>query len=165
MSFEVSLLISSVKVAYDMAKSILTLKTESEKAEQFINLRDTILSIQNQAMNMAEKHKEILKDNDLLRNKLVELEKWKEIAGEHELKEVAPGLRVQIKKGTNQTVIKKAAWFCPVCFENHKIFPLQREYDLDTSGSYICPGCKFTYQWDEGTGFAHADIAPSIGEY
>ena len=95
----------------------------------------------------------------------MELEKWAETDRQHELREVAPGIRVFVRKGLDDTAIKKTDWFCPKCWHEKIQMPLQREYDSGSSASYICPSCKFPFQWDEGGGFAHADIAPSIGDY
>lgn len=165
MSDSVSTFFTSLLATIEFAKAVYAFNKTTEINQEIAPLLEMILSMENNVLTMKSFIHKLEEENETYRKELMELKDWGKIKAQYKLIEVAPGIRAQVRKGTDSDNIKKVEWMCPACFNKRIEAPLQREYDFETSGSYICPECKFPYRWEDGSSFAHADIAPSFGEY
>lgn len=77
----------------------------------------------------------------------MEFEKWSEVENQHELKEVMPGIRAYIRKGLNESEIKKVEWACANCWNDKIKSILQLENENDYVSFYVCPRCKHPFKW------------------
>jgi hypothetical protein len=138
---EIASVFTSVKVAYDIAKGIGSLKSEVERNESISKILDILLSVQSDALQMQEKHHLLLREKDNLEKKLMELEKWSETEIQYELKEVARGFFVYAYKKPDN-LGKPDHWICANCYKDRKASILQLVSGSMIKKRYFCPNCK-----------------------
>jgi DNA-directed RNA polymerase subunit RPC12/RpoP len=162
---EISSFVTSVRTAIEMGKGIFSTKKAVEIQQKILPFLEKLIVLEKEALAMQVRIRELEEEKETYRKKVLEFEKGEEIVSQYELKEVAPGIRVYIRRGTNETDFKKVEWVCPYCFSQRIKSSLQREYGSQTSGSYICIKCKSQFSWDEGGDIASVYNPPSIGKY
>lgn len=147
---------TSAKVAYDIAKGISALKTEVERNQAVSKVLEVLLSVQNDALLMKEKHSLLLTEKDTLIKKISEFEKWSEIESQYELKELAPGVPVYAYKKTDETT-QPFHLLCANCFsKKQKGHYVQSE--MTYSGiHYKCLNCD-----KEINDYSHKRPMPSV---
>ena len=145
---ETSVLVTSIKTAYDIAKGISSIKSELERNEAISKVTEVLRSVQQDALLMYEKHSLLLHEKDAPAKKLMEFEKWDKTASQYELKELAPGILAYIRK-KNSDSGDPVIWICPYCYDKKEESFLQLEYDYGTSISYFCPNrdCKTSFRY------------------
>ena len=144
---EISSLIASSKSAYDIAKGISSAYVQMKTDERTTELLRILLSVQADALSVNAIAQKLQEEKYELTQKLMEFEKWSEVEGQHELKEVMPGIRVYIRKGLNEPEIKTVEWACTNCWNDKVKSILQLENENEYVSSYICPRCKYPFKW------------------
>ncbi len=141
MSFDPASLFASAKTAYDIVKSISSLNTEVERNQAVSKVLEVLLSVQNDALSMKEKHSLLLSEIDNLKKKISEFEKWSETENQYRLKEIGTGVFVYAYNQTNKST-EPYHWLCAKCFADKKKSIFQRER-RDTRGThYKCHNCN-----------------------
>ncbi len=133
-------LFTSAKVAYDIAKGISALKTEVEINQAVSKVLEVLLSVQQDALSMQKEHSLLLTEKNNLINKISEFEKWSEVEGQYELKEIAPGVHVYAYKKTDKST-EPMHLLCTNCFsKKQKGFYIQSETTYGGT-KYKCLNC------------------------
>ena len=141
MAIDPASLFTSVKAAYDIAKGINALHTEVERNQAVSKVLEVLLSVQNDALLMKEKHSLFLHEIDDLKKKILEFEKWSEIGRQYELKEIAPGVFVYAYKNTKEAT-EPPHWLCAKCFNTDKKKSILQRLHHDGHGvHYKCHTC------------------------
>jgi hypothetical protein len=138
---EIASLFTSIKVAYDIAKGINSLKSEVERNESISKILEILLSVQSDALLMQEKHLFLLRDKDNLEKKIMEIEKWSETETQYELKEVARGFFVYAYKKSDDSM-KPIHWLCANCYKDRKASIIQLISGNMMKKRYLCPNCE-----------------------
>jgi len=138
---EIASLITSVKAAYDIAKGINSLKAEVDRNQSISNLLEILLSVQSDAFTMQVKQQELLQENDNLRKKIIEFEKWSETEKQYELKEIYSGVFVYAYKKPDDSE-DPMHWLCTKCYKEKKASIIQLSNEVASGKYYICPTCK-----------------------
>lgn len=132
---------ASAKTAYDIAKGINTLKTDVERNKAVSKILEVLLSVQNDALSMKEKHSLLLTEKDNLAQKIMEFEKWDKVELQYELKEIASGVFVYVYKKTNNSS-QPEHYLCAKCYQDRKKSIFQRTNQNLHGTKYICHTCK-----------------------
>ncbi len=141
MAFDPASLFASAKTAYDIAKGISTLNTDVERNQAVSKILEVLLSVQNDALLMKERHSLFLSEIDDLKKKIAEFEKWSEIESQYQLKEIASGVFVYAYKNTNKAN-EPYHWLCAKCFNTDKKKSIFQRFSHDGSGvHYKCHTC------------------------
>lgn len=150
MAFELSALVSSIRVAYDLAKGIGSLKLETERNKAVADILRVLVSVEHDSIALKEKYDLMLEEKDALAEKLVKLEDWKLTEKRYELK--------QLHRGVFAYVLKEAAqakepihWLCTNCWSQKKKSILQAKYDTETAARYVCLACPAEIHWKKGS--------------
>jgi rubrerythrin len=138
-------IITSVKVAYDIAKGISSLKSEVERNEAVSKVLEVLISVQFQASAVLAHNHDLETEKYNLAKKIVEFENWAETERNHETTEVIPDIRVYIAKGLDDKVRQSANWYCTNCWTDKIQSILHLENKNDYVVSYFCPKCKNTF--------------------
>lgn len=143
---EISTLVTSSKVAYDIAKGLTSVYVDDKVRERTSELLGILLSVQGDALSVNAKHQELLQEKYNLEKKILEFEEWSATKNNYELKELAPGFPAYLRKKLDDH-IDFPVWICPYCYDKKKESPLQCEHNLETAIYYFCPECKTTFHW------------------
>jgi predicted RNA-binding Zn-ribbon protein involved in translation (DUF1610 family) len=138
---EISSLISSTKVAYDVAKGISSLKAEVERNEAIAKILEVLITVQTHALAVQAKTQELEVEKYDLTKKLMEFEQWAEIEQQYELKEIATGIFVYSYKIVDNPT-KPRHWLCPKCYQERKAHIMQLQLSGAQVKHYLCPNCK-----------------------
>ncbi|MFA5353485.1 MAG: hypothetical protein WC291_04605 [Thermodesulfovibrionales bacterium] len=133
-------LFASAKVAYDIAKGILSLKTEVERNESIAKLLETLLSVQGDALLLQKEYHALLTEKKDLEEKLKTYDRWEETKALYVLKEVAPGVFVYAYE-TAKNSTTPAHLICPNCYMNRKASILQVLTESVYGKTLFCPNC------------------------
>ena len=141
MAFDPATLFASAKTAYDIAKGISALNTDVERNQAVSKILEVLLSVQNDALLMKEKHSLFLTEIDNLKKKISEFEKWSEIESQYDLKEIAAGVFVYAYKKTDKA-IEPSHWLCAKCFNTDKKKSIFQRFSHNSHGvHYKCHTC------------------------
>jgi hypothetical protein len=106
-----------------------------EKVEELIN---AIIPLQSIILSLQAENSAYIREIQNLEKKLREVENWAKEVESYELKEVAPGIHVYVKKSESGHT-KPVVYLCPNCFDvNHKKSILQ----TSVRGYHRCLNCK-----------------------
>ncbi len=164
MSFDPASLFASAKTAYEIAKGISSLNTEVERNQAVSKVLEVLLSVQNDALSMKEKHSLLLSEIDHLKKKISEFEKWSEIERNYELKEIASGIFVYVykKSDVNRDPMH---WLCAKCFNTEKKKSILQRTGQDGRGThYKCHTCNSDIL-DHSNPVQYRPPSHSIGEW
>jgi len=138
---EVTALITASKTAFDIAKSVMSLKGEVERNESVSKLLETLLSVQAQALDVQAKAQGLEIENHELKKKLMEVEDWKNTEENYELKDLGAGTFVYSYKRADDSD-EPMHYLCPKCFSEKKKSILT-ERDVYKGRAYKCWTCSF----------------------
>lgn len=140
---ELTSLITSAKVAYDIAKGIGSLQIEVERNKSISELLNILISVQSDALSMQEKHSSLIQEKDGFQKKLLDFENWDNDQINYIRKEVTPHCFVYIEKKANQSG-ENPPWYCPNCWNDRKKSIL----NYDASGvahHHSCVKCDYKF--------------------
>jgi hypothetical protein len=134
----ISAAVSSLKVATDLTKGILSISKQVAVQEKVIELQGVILSINSELLSIQNEYSQALSKMNSLEQKIKEYDDWKIIQEKYELKKVGIDIFVySLKEDTNK---EPSHWLCAKCFNEKKVSILQRRFpDL---GIFDCHTCK-----------------------
>lgn len=139
---EISSLITSSRVAYDIAKGLTSVYVDDKVRDRTSELLGILLTVQADALSVQSKHQEVLKEKDNLEKKIIEFENWAETERNHETAEVIPDIRVYIAKGLDHHARQSANWYCTNCWTDKVQSILHLKAKGSALISYFCPKCK-----------------------
>jgi len=137
---EISTGYTSLKLAFDIAKSLNTVNTQVQINEARISLQQLILDAQASlsAANEAQiKSAERIRE---LEEKIVSMKTWDVEAERYELKNIYSGAVAYVLKPSAQG-LEAPHWLCANCFSNkHKSF-LQEQMQMQSKMIFKCATC------------------------
>jgi len=138
---EIGSLLTSSKVAYDIAKGISALKSEVDRNESISKILEVLLTVQTNALSVNAIAQELQQEKYNLEKKILEFENWTETERQYELKEIATGIFVYTyKKSKNLT--EPMHWLCAKCYNERAKSILQRIKKTMAGVAYACHNCK-----------------------
>lgn len=138
---ELSALLSSSKVAYDIAKGVSALKSDVDRNESISKILEILLSVQTQALSVNKIAQELQEEKHELTRRVMEFERWFETEQQYELKEIATGIFVYSYKVADNPS-KPMHWLCPKCYQEKKAHIIQFESESAGGTHYLCPNCN-----------------------
>ena len=82
---EISAAFTSLKVAADIIKGILSLNKDSTINSKVIELQSVILTLQSELSSMQSKHEEIIQAKSDVEKELIQLKNWETTASQYDL--------------------------------------------------------------------------------
>jgi len=143
---EIELFFNSLTATISIARGLHSLGKTTEINQKIAPLLEMILAMETNILSMKSFVHKLEEENEAYRKKLVEFENWAETDGQHELREVMPGIRVCIRKGLNDKEVQESVWYCANCWKDKIQSPLQLQNKNDYVISYFCPECKTPFK-------------------
>jgi len=139
----ITAVLSSLSIATKFLKGSLEKIKDMAVREKVEELLNAIIPLQSMILSLQAENSAYIREIQNLEKKLREVENWaKEVEG-CELKEVAPGILVYVKKpesGHTEPIV----YLCPNCFDvNHKKSILQ----VASTGYHKCLNCKNGFEF------------------
>jgi len=133
--------ITGLKVASDIAKGFLEIKSMAEVQGKVIELQSSILSAQSSALAANADQAAMADEIRKLRDQLAQLQAWSQERQRYQLTALEPGifaftLKADLSEG------EPAHWVCARCFIKGEKFLLQNQGDFYGSTEYLCNGCN-----------------------
>jgi superfamily II helicase len=128
------LTVNFVKNSIDKIKDVAV----REKVQELLN---TIIPLQSIILSLQSTNSTLIQEKDALEQKLREIENWNQEASSYQLKELAPGVYVYVKKKGVQTT-EPIYYICAKCYKERKIYILQRTKHDYAGIHYICHSCS-----------------------
>ena len=139
---EIATLISSIKTAIDITKSISNLvKNNSPLDDKTRELTHTIIDTQGQILSMYAEYQKVLQSNHDISQKLMEFENWEKEKIKYKLVEIGKGV-VVYKFDPIQDPSIPEYYICKNCYNNKIASILDPIYIHDDDSRYVCPRCK-----------------------
>ncbi len=133
--------ITGLKVASDIAKGFLDLKSMAEVQGKVIELQSSILSAQSSALAANADQAAMADEIRKLREQLALLQAWGEEKRRYQLVALEPGIFAFALKSDSASG-EPAHWVCARCFNKGEKFVLQNQGDFYGSSEYLCNGCN-----------------------
>lgn len=137
---EIGSLLTSSKVAYDIAKGISALKSDVDRNESISKILEVLLTVQTNALSVNAIAQELQEEKYALTQKIMEFEKWSETENQYELKEIAIGVFVYSRNSAMASSEPKH-YLCARCFNERKKSILQRFSHSFDGIHYVCHTC------------------------
>ena len=135
--------ISGLKVASDMAKGFLELKSVAEVQNKVIDLQSAILSAQSSALAANADQAAMAEDIRKLREQLEPAEAWKTEKQRYRLTALQPGIfAYTLRREADGD--DPAHWVCARCLSSGIKCLLQKQADFYGSSEHLCNGCNAT---------------------
>ncbi len=148
----ISTVLSSLKSAGDISKSILDLKVSVEIQERVIELQRQILDAQESALATQQLQSELMQSNKDFEEKIRALKAWGTERERYILIEVARGAFAYALKDLSQ-LDGANHWLCATCFQDGNKSILQRAGHSQSDRRerpFYCPSCdsKIMVPWN-----------------
>lgn len=144
----ISLMMTSMKTASEIARGFSDLKTHAEIQGKIIDLQRAIMGAQDSAMSAQFELNAAHEEAKELKEIIKALEDWRSFATDYELKEISKGIFVR-SYITNSDQSKPQHWLCPSCFADKKESIIQLELHNQGLSKYLCPRCNFKFSTGE----------------
>ena len=137
--------ISGLKLAGDIAKSFLELKSVSEVQGKVVELQSAILSAQSSALSANAAQATMIEEIRTLKEEIARIKAWESEKKRYQL--ISPW------NGTVVYALKKSMsnaepphWICTNCYENGRKRILNQHRKHNSFIEFICPVCKAPIQ-------------------
>ena len=132
--------ISGLKVASDMAKDFLELKSLAEVQGKVIELQSAILAAQSSALAANADQAAMAEEIRKLRDELASAAAWNREKQRYELAALEPGIFVFALR-REASANEPPHWVCARCFNAGSKYILQNQGDFYGATEYLCNGC------------------------
>lgn len=133
--------ISGLKVASDMAKGFLDLKSIAEVQGKVIELQSTILAVQSSALAVNADQAAMADEIRKLREQLAKAEAWNQEQQRYQLVALEPGVFVYALKKESAGA-EPPHWICVRCYNAGAKYVLQNQGDFYSASEHLCNGCN-----------------------
>jgi rubrerythrin len=133
--------ITSLKVASDLARGFLDLKSMTDVQAKVIELQSIILSAQSSALAANSEQASMAEEIRELKRRIAEVEAWGKEKERHALLSLEPGIYVYSLKEAEANG-EPPHWVCAHCFNLGSKFLLQSQGDFYGATEHECPSCK-----------------------
>lgn len=133
---------TAIKTLTEFAALVAKSKTDAALTQKAIELNMVIIDLQNSILSIQAQDQDLLRRNNELKQKIVDIENWTATAEKYDLKEIALGVFVYVNK-KNDDMAEPTHWLCAHCYEDKKKSILQREGKKSPNGYvFSCGRCK-----------------------
>jgi Zn finger protein HypA/HybF involved in hydrogenase expression len=143
--------VSSLKLAGDIAKSFLNLKTISEVQGKVIELQSVILSAQSSALEAQSHESAMIEQIRNLKEEIARVKAWEKEKQRYKLISPWSGtVLYALKKESSAS--EPAHWICAKCYEDRRksiLNPQKKVVGRYFSYVFVCPTCKSEYFSEE----------------
>ena len=135
--------VSSLKLAQDMTKTLVSIRDFSKLNETVIELQRVILAAQSDALAAQSDQFALLQHVRDLKEEVARLKAWDAEKQEYELKDVGNGAFAYVPR-TDADTGEPPHWLCTNCYNNgRKSILLRTETNAGPFGKlWICPQCN-----------------------
>lgn len=133
--------ISGLKVASDLTKGFLDLKSMAEVQGKVIELQNAILAAQSNALAANADQVAMAEEIRNLKEDASRLKSWSTERSRYELKALEPGIFTYALK-RDSAAGEPPHWICARCYNTGSKFLLQSEGDYYGATEYVCHGCN-----------------------
>jgi hypothetical protein len=137
--------ISGLKLAGDIAKSFLELKSISDVQGKVIELQSAILSAQSSALSANADQMAMVEEIRTLKEEIARIRAWEAEKQRYKLDSPWDGaVAYALKKSMGNS--EPPHWICTSCYENGRKSILNQIRDKDSWYTITCPVCKSQFQ-------------------
>ena len=137
--------ISGLKLAGDIAKGILELKSLTDVQGKVIELQSAILSAQSSALSANSDQAAMVEDIRALKKEIADVKAWESQKQRYKLVSPLTGVSAYaIQKSMSNG--EAAHYLCANCFQNGKKSFLAQTGNKEGWVALVCSACKFTAQ-------------------
>jgi len=133
--------ISGLKVASDLTKGFLELKSMTDVQSKVIELQSAILSAQSSALAANAEQLDMSEEIRTLKEEASRLRAWSAEKERYALKALEPGVFTYALKAEAASG-EPAHWVCARCLNAGSKFLLQSEGEFYGATEYVCHGCS-----------------------
>ncbi|MBD8556311.1 hypothetical protein IFT84_17525 [Rhizobium sp. CFBP 8762] len=142
---EIGAAITSLKTAFDIAKSINDLVKNAEVQAAVMGLQQKILEAQSSALSANERDDQLRRQIEALSAEVTSLKNWDAEKAKYDLLELDPGFYGFVLKDEERGQQPYFA-LCPNCFEANKKSILHQSPDLNVNlRTWSCAACNSSY--------------------
>jgi hypothetical protein len=139
---EISAAITSLKVAFDLAKTIIGARDEAIIREKVVALQNEILQARDQALTIQARDLEFLQQISDLKKEVADLKAWDAEKGKYQLTKLTEFSNVFAYTLKEQTAAGVKIHYCPNCFQEGRLSILQAERrTAPIVDLLVCPRC------------------------
>ena len=134
--------VSGFKLASDIAKSLLELKTISEVQAKVVDLQSAILSAQNSALAANAHQTAMIEEIGSLKEEIARIKAWEEEKQRYKLISSWPGTLLYALK-EESSASEPPHWICTKCYEEGRKSILNPQRKVKALFYIlVCPKCK-----------------------
>jgi len=131
----------SLKLAFDITKKFLEMKSIAEVQGLVIDLRREIISAQESALAAQSDHAAMAEKIRTLKEEIVRMETWAEQKQKYALVQIAAGaIAFALKEECKGA--EPPHWICANCYEDGRKSILNQRLPRNCPINYYCPRCK-----------------------
>ena len=134
--------ISGLKIAGDIAKGLLELKSISDVQGKVIELQSAILSAQSSALSANADQAAMVDEVRQLKEEITRVKAWEAQKQRYQLQSIWDGLAVVYALKESVSSSEPPHWICTKCYEDGARMILQPRRGKDNFGMLVCPSCK-----------------------
>ena len=133
--------ISGLKLAGDIAKGLLELKSLSDVQGKVIELQSAILSAQSSALSANADQSAMVNEIRRLKEEIACVKAWETQKQRYQLTQFrsGPGVVYSLKESMSNS--EPPHWICTKCYEDGRKSILNPRLNSDKFYSYCCPRC------------------------
>jgi translation initiation factor 2B subunit (eIF-2B alpha/beta/delta family) len=151
--------IGGLKTAYEMAKAVQTLKTDTEVRQATSEMLDSILTARHELIEASATQAALLAQIKALEQTISDFEDWNGEKERYQLQAIDSGAFAYMVKSSVETT-EPPHWLCTHCFEKrHKSILSYKSQDIVPGrgryATWSCNTCK-------GTAVIHVSRLPSV---
>lgn len=146
--------ISGLKIASDLAKGFLDLKTEAEVQAKVIELQSVILNAQSSALAANADQSAMVDEIRALKEKLAAAHRWEHERARYKLVALEPGVFAYALRNESAES-EPPHWLCGRCYNAGTKSILQNQGETDNVNEHVCPACDTKI-------IARFDIQPTL---
>lgn len=133
--------IAGAKTASEIIKNILPMVKNTKPEEDFIDLKNIILTLQSELSSTYANQVELLNIKDDLEKQLTKFQTWHKEKRKYKLEELQPGIFVYSPKPKAKST-EPIHWLCTNCYEDGSKSILQTTDYNSVGRSYVCHRCN-----------------------
>jgi len=137
---EITAAIQSIKTGIKIVRGFNELKSEFEIKSATSELLNAIIDVQNNLLSIQSSYQVLLDSKNEIEKELDNFKNWETIKLNHNLKQVAPGVFVYVRKESQESYDNQY-WLCANCFSNQKFSIFQSRIPGNVE-DFICHSCK-----------------------
>lgn len=137
------------KLIYKSHKSVEVNKEIAPLLQMILAMEENILSVKSYISKLEE-------ENKTKSQELMKFLKWEETEKQYEIQEIAPGIRLHVKKEGIKPG-ETPYWACPKCWYDFIAVPLNRVHNDAYTVGYQCPRCEKRISWSTGKPIQYPD--------